>query len=146
MKIFLASAASALAVALIGFVYYTLVLAPQIALFACASGPMDHCIHIIVVGGVIKVDNPKLYKHGPGHRVRWIIDNAPGQAYKFPSPPPPDGIAFGSTGSSVFRCTRIDDINFRCVDPDGPVGEYKYTISLSGSPAVTPLDPWVVND
>jgi hypothetical protein len=34
---------------------------------------------------------------------------------------------------------------FRCTDSNKTKDKFKYAITLSGSPAVPVLDPWVVN-
>jgi hypothetical protein len=138
-KYVLVAAGSALSVALIGFVYYTLVLAPKSS--PCTQ-PRNHCIKVTVEAGVISVDVTALSKKGQGHKIFWHIDNEATQDYKFPE----GGIAFKTTdGKDVFNCDLRGDYVYRCMDRNWKTGKYEYAVKVTGSPTVPPLDPWIVN-
>jgi hypothetical protein len=110
----------------------------------------NHCVVVTVVDAdtTIDVDNEYLRKHGNG-KIRWRLENDPntGQHFKFPDA----GIAFKSSdyGTEVFtNCNVLGSaaILFVC-DSGDRVGEYKYTITVTGgSTNPPPLDPHVVNN
>lgn len=146
-KSVLAITTGALAVAVIGLVCYVMV-APGVA---TAS---DHFINVWVQNDngrpTTHVNVAELHKHGPDQNVFWDIDNSISiQSYKFPD----NGIAFRASdgGTGVFDCRKQNDTKFKCKDPSGKIGKYKYTVTLVGAPQpdplpVNPLDPFVVND
>jgi hypothetical protein len=138
--------AGALALALIGLVYYAVV-QPM----SCTGS--NHCIAVWVQtdGGkpTIHVSAMELHKHGQNHVIFWDIDNTSTPPYKFPD----KGIAFmaGDGGTSEFDCDKRSDTRFRCKDPTGKIGKYKYTVTVEGTPQpdalpVNPLDPWIYNE
>jgi hypothetical protein len=92
---------------------------------------------------MLQVDVPKLVKKGQDHTITWYIDNEDTQDYKFPE----SGIAFKtSDGKDVFNCALRGNYVYRCVDRSWKKGEFEYAVKVAGSPAVPPLDPWVVNN
>jgi hypothetical protein len=49
-------------------------------------------------------------------------------------------------GGDEFMCHPVEGgRRFMCNDRHTKPATYKYTITLTGSPAVLPLDPWIVN-
>jgi len=63
--------------------------------------------------------------------------------YTFPS----NGIVFASGGSQFFDChVEANGRRFTCRDRNTEAGRFKYTVNVTGSPAVPPLDPWIVNN
>lgn len=111
--------------------------------------PKHHCIKVTVDAATNKlvVDADPLTKKGQGHHIHWIVDNDPGQAYTFPA----NGIAFSSHdgGAQEFTNCGVDPSNahvFHCDSPKGARGSYKYTVTVSGNPRPSPLDPHVVNN
>jgi hypothetical protein len=134
---------------------YLVSVAAALMLSACATHGFDghaggmcneantHCVQVTVSGGTIAVDREKLRVRGPSHVIFWRINNAGGQNYSFPA----NGIDFDTdSGKKQFSCVRQQPTVFRCLDPNSERGEFKYTVRLEGSPAVKPLDPWVIND
>ncbi len=87
------------------------------------------------------VDHPHVFARG--NAVVWEIVNQPGQSYSFAGD---DGIRFKSEpGRSAFRCRREASGNRVACANRGDNGEFEYAVHVAGSPAVAPLDPWVVN-
>ncbi len=138
--------AGALALAVIGSVYYVVVQTRS-----CTGS--SHCIAVWVQtdGGkpTIHVSSLELHKHGPNHTIFWDIDNTGTPSYMFPN----NGIAFMASdgGTSKFDCDKRSDTRFRCKDSTGTTGKYKYTVTVQGTPQpdplpVNPLDPWVYNE
>ena len=75
--------------------------------------------------------------------IVWELQNQPTQSYTFDRT---NGIVFPSDSRTNFRChVEADGRRFSCTNRGDP-GQYKYTINLTGSPSVGPLDPWVVNN
>lgn len=87
------------------------------------------------------VDHPRVFARG--NDVVWIIVNRPGQSYAFNNDA---GIAFKTdAGRNVFRChAEANGNRYACMNR-GALGTFEYGIRLNGSPAVPPLDPWIVN-
>jgi hypothetical protein len=87
------------------------------------------------------VDHPRVLSRG--NDVVWILVNKPGQSYVFATN---DGIAFKTeAGRNVFNCHReANGERFACLNRKTP-GEYEYAVRIAGTPAVPPLDPWIVN-
>jgi hypothetical protein len=78
-----------------------------------------------------------------GFDVVWEIANASGQSYQFDRD---KGIGFKTNaGKQVFRChVEANGSRYKCNNRKD-AGQYEYGVTLVGTPAVTPLDPWVVN-
>ena len=95
----------------------------------------------VAAGCRASVDHPRVAAQG--NDVVWIIDNKPGQAYTFRGDA---GVAFKTeAGRNVFRChVEANGNRYACMNRRTP-GTYEYGIQLGGSPAVPPLDPWIVN-
>jgi len=86
----------------------------------------------------IAVDHDRVLGRRNG-KIDWELQT-PG--YTFNSV---NGIVFPSA-PAIFSCHQeANGRRFSC-DNRGDPGEYKYTINVVGSPAVGPLDPWVVNN
>jgi len=108
----------------------------------------NHWIVVTVEQGRIVVDVPRLHVAGANHVIFWNIDNDTGQGYTFPA----DGIRFTSqnAGDQIWSCDRVIPTRFRCKGGKSPGGgamlEFKYVVSVAGTPAVAPLDPFVVNN
>ena len=87
------------------------------------------------------VDHPRVRSRG--NDIVWVLVNKPGQSYTFSTN---DGIAFKTqAGQSVFNCHReANEQRFACMNRRDP-GEYEYAVRIAGTPAVPPLDPWIVN-
>ena len=89
----------------------------------------------------LAVDHPHVFARG--NAVVWEIVNRPGQSYSFASD---DGIRFKTeAGRGAFRCHREANGNRVACANRGDKGEFEYAVRVAGSPAVPPLDPWVVN-
>jgi hypothetical protein len=77
---------------------------------------------------------------GNSPNITWQMISA---GYTFPS----NGIVFASGASQFSEChVEANGRRFTCKDRNTEAGKFKYTVNISGSPAVPPLDPWVVND
>ena len=87
------------------------------------------------------VDHPHVFARG--NDVVWNIANQAGQSYRFSDD---NGIAFKTAeGRGVFRChVEANGTRIACMNRGTP-GTFEYAVRVSGSPAVPPLDPWVVN-
>ncbi len=118
---------------------------------ACTGS--NHCISVWVQtdAGVptIHVSALDLHKHGKKHVIFWDIDNTDTPRYTFPD----NGITFieSDRGTQEFRCDRVSATKFRCKDPEGNLGKYKYTVRVEGTPRPgplppDPLDPWIHNE
>lgn len=63
-------------------------------------------------------------------------------AYTFPK----DGIAIQNAGDEFANChPQANGYAFSCVNVHAKAGTYKYAIKVTGTPAVPPLDPTIVN-
>lgn len=78
-----------------------------------------------------------------GFDVVWKMENDSGQSYAFDSN---KGIEFKTNaGKQVFNChVEANGNRYKCNNHKDP-GQYEYGVTLVGTPAVPPLDPWVVN-
>ena len=88
----------------------------------------------------IVVDNDTIdVRRGNSPVLEWEIVT-PGYAFA------DNGIAINADGDE-FTCRSggADRQKFMCNDRHTKPGSYKYTIRLTGLPAVLPLDPWIVN-
>ena len=75
---------------------------------------------------------------GNSPNITWQLISA---GYTFPS----NGIVFAS-GAGQFEChVEANGRRFMCHNKHTKPGKYKYTINITGSPAVPPLDPFVDN-
>jgi hypothetical protein len=83
----------------------------------------------------VTVDHDRVHSRRNG-KIDWELQSP---AYTFD---PANGIVF----QGAFAChVEANGRKYSCDNNAGP-GQYKYTVNLLGSPAVGPLDPWVVND
>jgi len=78
-----------------------------------------------------------------GKDIVWTVFNKPGQSYVFDHDA---GIAFKTAaGREAFAChPEATDKRYKCMNRRTQ-GKFEYGVRLAGSPAVPPLDPWVVN-
>jgi hypothetical protein len=110
----------------------------------CSNTP-DCRLHVFVkcTGScATAVDHERVIGKRNGEIV-WEMQNQAGQAYAFDRV---NGIVFPADLSANFRChVEANGARFSCTNR-GDRGQYKYTVNLVGSPAVRPLDPWVVNN
>jgi len=117
-------------------------------------GDKDRCIEVTVTmtGGQPTIQAiPDQTMSAPG-AIWWHVKNSPG--YSFPN----DGIDFANPGAKAAapantftQCGPQPPGNqrFKCVNNHpvaDPTHPYGYKVTLSGSPAVAPLDPFVVNN
>ena len=85
------------------------------------------------------VDNDTVQvSRGNSPNITWQMMN-PG--YTFPS----NGIVIANGGAEFDCHVEANGRRFTCHDNHTRSGKYKYTINVSGSPAVPPLDPWIDN-
>ena len=76
---------------------------------------------------------------GNSPNITWQLISA---GYTFPS----NGIVFAD-GAGQFEChVEANGRRFNCKDRNTQPGKFKYTVNVSGSPSVPPLDPWIFND
>lgn len=76
---------------------------------------------------------------GNSPNITWQLISA---GYTFPS----NGIVFSSGSSQFSEChVEANGRRFSCRDRNTEPGKFKYTVNISGSPAVPPLDPWIEN-
>ena len=80
------------------------------------------------------VDVPR----GNSPNITWQIISA---GYTFPS----NGIVIAGGGSEFDCHIEANGRRFTCRDHHTKAGKYKYTVNLTGSLAVPPLDPFVEN-
>ncbi len=121
------------------------------------TGPCNHahdCIPIFVDSSTgtptikLNQDDVEYQRHGQG-AIFWQIDSS-ASAYTFADD---NAITFslkpkGDDPAGEFNCKVMPQTNnqtFKC-SARGTKGRYGYTITLAGSPPVTPYDPWVVNN
>lgn len=79
-----------------------------------------------------------------GFAVVWEIVEKSGQSYRFKNP---GGVFFKTAGgTSAFRChAQMNEKQYSCQgNRDGQ--PYEYGIELVGTPPVSTLDPWIVNN
>jgi hypothetical protein len=77
---------------------------------------------------------------GNSPNITWQMISS---GYTFPS----NGIVFASGASQFVDChVEANGRRFACKDRNTESGKFKYTINVSGSPAVPPLDPFIAND
>ena len=136
-----------------------LLAASALAVAGCASQPggpqsldltcnsAQQCRVVVTVdcpstGCRIAVDHPQVFARG--NDIVWIVANKPGQAYAFPVAA---GIAFKTAaGQGGFSChVEASGNRYACMNRGVP-GRHEYAVRLDGSPAVPPLDPWIVNN
>ena len=143
--------AGALVVALIaGYGISLLMVRP---LTGPCNGPNEHCIHVKISDNVIKVDALSLAVDRPNvppHKIYWLIDSASTPGYAFAAgaissftPVPPTTSLPANEFSNCGPSPQGD--TFSCKDANSQPGTYKYTVTVTGSPAVPALDPWIVN-
>lgn len=96
---------------------------------ACSSGV---CVASIDKGTV-------QVPQGNSPNIIWQLQNP---AYTFPS----NGIVIANGGTEFDNChVEANGRRFKCHDKHTKAGRYKYTVNITGSPAVPPLDPFVDN-
>jgi hypothetical protein len=76
---------------------------------------------------------------GNSPNITWQMIS-PG--YAFPS----NGIVFASGGTQFDCHVEANGRRFACRDRNTAPGKFKYTVNVTGSPAVPPLDPFVSNE
>ena len=77
---------------------------------------------------------------GNSPKITWQLISA---GYTFPS----NGIVFAGGASEFIDChVEANGRRFSCKDKNTERGHFKYTVNVSGSPAVPPLDPFIAND
>lgn len=77
---------------------------------------------------------------GNSPNITWQSMNA---GYTFPG----NGIVFSSGGAEFENChVEANGRRYMCHDKHMTSGMHKYTINLTGSPAVQPLDPFIQNE
>jgi hypothetical protein len=114
------------------------------------SNDHQHCLVVTIDKGpggawMISVNNRELHVPPGNHEIFWQIVNTGGQNYAFSD----DGIHFKSEpGKKEFKCQRMMNNPgvFKCNDPNSIKGRFEYGITVTGSPTVPTLDPFVVND
>jgi hypothetical protein len=129
---------------LIVLLYNMFVALPARPLSPCGGSP--HCldVSVISVGGQPQIvpiaDEPV---HDQGVMIFWKIAT-PG--YSFPI----NGIAFNKpafpTPSGELTCAPVNSTTFRCKDSYHTMGKFGYIVTLEGSPAAPPLDPFIINN
>jgi hypothetical protein len=124
-------------------VLYFMVIQP--APLACNSAANCIPVYVINVNGKRQIQSiPDFERHGQG-AIFWQIQTA---GFTFPS----DGIKFDKTPlppeGEFTECAVMpgfDGKKFKC-NAKGTRGTYGYTVKVTGSVAVPPLDPFVVNN
>ena len=79
-----------------------------------------------------------LVTRGNSPKITWQMVS-PG--YTFPS----NGIVIANGGAEFDCRLEADGRRFACNNRHTTSGKYKYTVNITGSPAVPPLDPWIDN-
>ncbi len=76
---------------------------------------------------------------GNSPKITWELMNS---NYTFPT----NGIVI-TNGGTEFSChAEANGRKFSCNNRHTVPGRYKYTVNVTGSPAVPPLDPFVANE
>ena len=89
---------------------------------------------------ITSVDNETVQvSRGNSPNITWQIIS-PG--YTFPS----NGIVIAGGGSEFDCHVEANGRRFTCHNNHTQPGKYKYTVTVTGSPAVPPLDPWIFNE
>jgi hypothetical protein len=114
---------------------------------ALASNPFcnaanNRCITVSVANGQIIAGD--LLISSANHIIWWQMATA---GYRFPD----DGITIASTLPNEFTCrVALQGLIYFCVNRNTTTGtgikKYKYSVKVTGSPAVPPLDPWILNE
>ncbi len=136
-----------------------------VALASCATDmPIDpraiKTIGVKVEAGVIKVPDDPALAAVTQNVIKWALDQAAIDAgYRFPAGgiakevraarPPASCVVIGDFDHAFHNCSpKQQGKEFHC-NRVNKVFEadacYKYTVTLTGSPAVQPLDPWIKN-
>jgi hypothetical protein len=119
---------------------------PGVRAGPCA-GSNPHCIdvNVITVGGQAQIALIPDHKvNNNGVDIDWAIAT---QGYTFPA----NGITFVNKpgmplpAANEFSCSLFNSTTFRCKDTHHTMGTFGYTVTLSGSPAAPPLDPYILN-
>jgi hypothetical protein len=131
------------------------VVALALALAACAGvkadGPMVSAGNpknpiVRVSAGMITVDQEvkRFKKHEKDFLITWTLDAPSG--YKFPA----KGIEFvdSNPGNEIVDCRKVSDTVFTCRNMHRKPGAYKYNVNVLDpqGAALTPLDPFILND
>lgn len=78
-------------------------------------------------------------EHGQSPKITWELTNS---NYTFSS----NGIVIANGGDEFSGCgPEANGRKFSCKDLHTKPGFYKYTVNVTGSPPVPPLDPFVDN-
>jgi len=116
-------------------------------------GASDRCIEVavITVGGQPQIAPIADVTMSAQGAIWWVIKTS---GYTFPA----NGIDFANPGTKLAApagtfsgCTPMppNDQRYKCVNSHpqaSPTTPYGYKVTLSVSPAVTPLDPFIVNN
>jgi hypothetical protein len=108
----------------------------------CTGQSCDVQVAVACSSGVCtaSIDNDTVQvPHGNSPNIIWQLQS-PG--YTFPS----NGIVIANAGTEFDNCQiEANGRRFKCHDKHTRAGRYKYTVNITGSPAVPPLDPFVDN-
>jgi hypothetical protein len=121
----------------------------------CSSG-QDHCkvVRVITVAGQPQIQAISDERFTAAGVMFWEIETAgytfpakgidfyPATTTKLPATAAPAGEFFNCNpmpGNTVYKCNDK-------YTPGGPPGPFGYTVTLDGSPAVAPLDPYILNN
>ena len=141
----------------------------SVVLFAMAScstdKPLDprtvKNIGVKVEGGIIKVSEDPALADNNRNVIKWVLDQATIDAgYTFPvggiakevkaAKPPASCVLIGDFAYAFHNCEpKQQGKEFHCNRVNNvfeAAACYKYTVTLTGGPAVNPLDPWIQNN
>ena len=109
----------------------------------CAGQSCDVQVAVACSLGVfctVSVDSDTVQvARGNSPNITWQLISA---GYTFGS----NGIVFPEGGSEFVEChVEANGRRFKCHDKHAKPGRYKYTVNVTGSPGVPPLDPWIEN-
>jgi hypothetical protein len=76
---------------------------------------------------------------GNSPNITWQMMSS---GYTFPS----NGIVFANAETEFDCHVEANGRRFTCRDRHTKAGKYKYTVNITGSPSVAPLDPWIFNE
>ena len=141
----------------------------SVLLFAMASCSTDklvdprlvRTIGVKIEMGVIKVAEDPAPANITQNVIKWELDQATFNAgYRFPeggiakevkaAKPPASCVLIGDFAYAFHNCgPKQQGKEFHCNRVNRvfePGACYKYTVTLTGSPAIQPLDPWIQNN
>jgi hypothetical protein len=102
----------------------------------------NRCITVSVSSGQINAGD--LLISSANHIIWWELVTT---GYSFPA----DGITIASPLPNEFTCrVALQGRIYFCINRNTTTGtglkKYKYSVKVTGSPAVPPLDPWILNE